>query len=239
MKSKFSLLSKKESKRNLRQAIFFSLLTLVLAALVFIYGVPAIIKMAVFIGNLRSSSTPVESKDNIPPSPPIFKTIPEATNSAKINLYGFAESGSDVKIYLTGQSINDVIADNDGNFSMDNLALTLGKNEIVAVAVDNAGNKSGESEKLVVWYDNQPPELEISQPADKSTITSDDNKVEIVGKTEPEANLSINEHFVVLDSDGNFKYTFPLSQGENLINIVASDKAGNQTIKTLTLNYSP
>jgi bacillopeptidase F len=239
MTSKFSLLSKKESKRNIRQAVFFSFLTIALVALIFIYGIPAVIKMAVFIGNLRSSTTPVESNDNIPPSPPIFKTLPEATNNAKINLHGFAESGSDVKIYLTGQSVNDVIADNDGNFSMDNLELTLGKNEITAMAVDNAGNKSRESEKLVVWYDNQPPELEVNQPADKSIITSENSKVEIVGKTEPEANLSINEHFVVLDSDGNFKYTFPLSQGENLINIVASDKAGNQTTKELNLNYSP
>jgi len=237
--SKFSLLSKKESKRNLRQAVFFSLLTIALAALIFIYGIPAVIKMAVFIGNLRSSSTPVESNDNIPPSPPIFKTLPEATNSAKINLHGFAESGSDVKIYLTGQPVNDVIADNDGNFSMDNLELTLGKNEITAMAVDNAGNKSRESEKLVVWYDNQPPELEISQPTDGAIITSENSNVEIIGKTEPEANLFINEHLVVLGNDGNFKYTFPLSPGENLINIVVSDKAGNQTTKELNLNYSP
>ena len=237
--SKFSLLSKKESKRSLRQAVFFSLLTIALVALVFIYGIPAIIKMAVFIGNIRSSSTPVESKDNIPPSPPIFKTIPEATNSAKINLYGFAESGSTVKIYLTGQQVNEVVTDNDGNFSLDNLVLTLGKNEIMAVAVDNAGNKSGESEKMVVWYDNQPPELEITQPADQTTITNETGKVEILGKTETEANLSINEHFVVIDNNGNFKYTFPLSQGENLINVVATDRAGNQTIKSLTLNYSP
>ena len=237
--SKFSLLSKKESKRSLRQAVFFSLLTIALVALVFIYGIPAIIKMAVFIGNIRSSSTPVESKDNIPPSPPIFKTIPEATNGAKINLYGFAESGSTVKIYLTGQQVNEVVTDNDGNFSLDNLALTLGKNEIMAVAVDNAGNKSGESEKLVVWYDNQPPELEITQPADQTTITNETGRVEILGKTETEASLSINEHFVVIDNNGNFKYTFPLSQGENLINVVATDRAGNQTIKSLTLNYSP
>jgi len=237
--SKFSLLSKRESKRNIRQAVFFSFLTLALAALVFIYGIPAVIKMAVFVGNLRSSTTPVESNDNIPPSPPIFKTLPEATNSVKINLYGFAESGSNVKIYLTGQSVNDVIADNDGNFSLDNLELTLGRNEITAMAVDNAGNKSRESEKLVIWYDNQPPELEITQPADQTTITNETGKVEILGKTETEADLSINEHFVVIDNNGNFKYTFPLSQGENLINVVATDRAGNQTIKSLTLNYSP
>jgi hypothetical protein len=239
MRSKFSLLSKKESKKNLRQAIFFSLLTVALVALIFIYGIPAIIKMAVFIGDLRSSTTPIESKDKIPPAPPVFKYSPEATNSAKINLSGFAESGSTVKIYLTGQQVNEVVADNDGNFSLDKLVLTLGKNEIIAVAVDNAGNKSSESEKLVVWYDNQPPELEINQPQDGTTITSEENKVEIIGKTEPEVNLSINEHLVVLDNEGNFKYTFPLSQGENLINVVATDKASNQTNKEITVNYFP
>jgi hypothetical protein len=239
MKSRFSLLSKKESKRSLRQAIFFSLLTIALAALVFIYGIPAVIKMAVFIGDIRSSSTPVELKDKIPPAPPIFKDTPEATNIAKINLHGFAENGSMVKIYLTGQPMGEVVADNDGNFSLDNLVLTLGTNEITAVAVDTSDNKSRESERLVIWYDNQAPELEISQPADKSTITSEDSEVEIMGKTETEVNLLINEHLVVIDSNGNFKYKFSLTTGENLINIVATDKAGNQTIKTLTLNYSP
>ena len=237
--NKFSLLSKKESKRNLRQAIFFSLLTITLIFLLFVYGIPAIIKIAVFIGNLRSSTTPIESKDTLPPAPPVFKYFPEATNSAELKLEGFAEAGSDVKIYLDNQFIKDVIADNDGNFSFDDLKLTLGKNEIKAIAIDNAGNKSAESEQLTIWYDNQPPELEITQPSDKATINDETGKVEIIGKTEAEATLTINEHLVVIDNDGNFKYLFPLSPGENLINAVATDKAGNQTIKNLTINYAP
>lgn len=237
--AKFSLLSKKEAKRNQRQAILFGLLTITLIALIFIYGLPAIIKMATFIGDFRSSGTPIESNDKIPPAPPVFKYFLEATNSAKINLHGFAENGAKVKIYLDDTSIKEVVADNEGNFSLNNFGLNVGENKIKAVAIDNAGNKSAESEKITIWYDNQPPDLEISQPEDKITITDEDNKIEIKGKTEPEASLSINEHVVILDKEGNFEYTFPLSQGENLINIVAIDKAGNQTIKSLTLHYSP
>jgi len=239
MKNKFSLLSKKESKRSLRQAIFFSLLTLALIALVFIYGVPAVIKMAVFFGNIRSSSTPIETKNNIPPSPPVFKSTFDATNSAKLSLNGFAEAGSIVKIFLTGQPADEVVVDKDGNFSFDNLTLTLGNNGITAIAVDADGNKSSASEKLTIWYNNQPPKLEITQPADNSTITNESGIVEIVGQTDSEASVSINEHLVVVDNNGNFKDTFNLVSGDNLLNIVATDKAGNQTVKTLNLNYSP
>ncbi len=237
--AKFSLLSKKESKRNIRRAIFFSFLTLALATLIFIYGIPSLIKMAVFMGNLRSSITPIELTDKIPPAPPVFKYSFEATNSANITLSGLAEAGSKVKIYSASMLVDETIADNEGNFTLDNFKLTLGKNEITAVTIDNAGNKSTESEKLVIWYDNQPPELEISQPENGATINNENNKVEIIGKTEPDATLFINEHLVILDSEGNFQYTFTLTQGENLINLVAIDKADNQTSKELTLTYSP
>ena len=109
MRSKFSLLSKRESKRSLRQAIFFSLLTIVLIVLVIVYGIPAIIKMAVFFGNINSSSTPIESKNKIPPSPPIFKSTFDATNSAKLSLSGFSRyfffNESTVPLLVQGQKI--------------------------------------------------------------------------------------------------------------------------------------
>jgi len=239
MRSKFSLLSKRESKRSLRQAIFFSLLTIVLIVLVIVYGIPAIIKMAVFFGNINSSSTPIESKNKIPPSPPIFKSTFDATNSAKLSLSGFAKAGSTIKISLTGQPAGEVVADKDGNFSFNDLTLTLGNNEITAVAVDADGNQSAESDKLTIWYNNQPPKLDITQPTDGAIITNESGIVEIVGQTDAEASVSINEHLVVVDNNGNFKSTFNLVSGNNLLNIVATDKAGNQTVKTINLTYSP
>lgn len=236
---KFSLLARKEEKRNLRRAVLFSFLTLILGLVLIFLGIPALIKIAVFLGNLRASSVPIELKDNIPPVPPTFKPIPEATNSAEIPVSGFAEPGSTVKIFLTGEEEKEVVADVESGFTIDSLKLTMGRNEISAVAVDKAGNKSEESEKIIVWYDNEPPKLEISQPADKTTFYESEGVVEIKGTTESEITLTINDHMVIVDKDGNFRQQIALSLGENNITLVATDKAGNQTSKTLTLTYSP
>jgi len=220
---KFSRLAYKEETRSIRQAIFYGGLTFVLALGIIFLGIPALIKMAIFLGNLRTSSLPIESKDTLPPSPPIFKPLPEATNSAQLIISGFAESGSIVKIFLAGEGEKEVVADNEGTFTFDNLKLTLGRNEIYAVTTDKAGNKSAESEKTIVYYDNTPPELEIIQPTDNITISEENNKFEVIGKTESEVTVLVNEHLVVVDKEGNFKYPLTLSLGENNIKITVTD----------------
>lgn len=234
---KFSLLARKEEVRSIHRAILYGGLTVILALSIVFLGIPALIKMAVFLGNLRASSLPIEVKDTIPPTPPIFAPFPEATNSAQFSFSGFAEPVSTIEIFLGGISTRKILIGNEGIFNIDNLSLTEGKNEIYAIAVDEAGNKSFESEKIIIWYDNIPPELEITQPVDKTIW--ENNKIEVIGKTQPETIISINDHLVIVDKEGNFKYPLSLSFGENIIRVVATDKAGNQTEKSLTLTYSP
>jgi len=237
--TKYSLLSKKEEKRNLRRAVLFTFLTLLLIFISLFWGIPALIKMAVFFGDIRGSSQPIEVKDNFPPQVPILNTLPEATNQSEIEVSGITEAGASVKIFLVGKEAKETLADNEGNFSSGKLNLTLGQNEIYALAIDKAGNQSTPSEKVAVWYDNEPPTLEISQPEDGKTVSEETGKINIVGKTDPNTELTVNEHLVILDKEGNFKYTLGLSLGENQIQIVAIDKAGNKTEKSLTVNYSP
>lgn len=233
---KFSRLALKEEKRNVRQAVIYISLTLILILGLIFFGIPGLIKIAVLLDNLRTSSQPLESQDAVPPAPPIILTTYEATNSADLSLSGFAEAGSTVEIYLNNSLVKKLIVGNDGSLNVEGLTLVEGQNEIYALATDNFNNKSAESERAIVLYDNTPPSLEITQPEDKSTY--EESSVEIIGRTEPEANLFINDHLVVLDKEGNFKYTLNLSLGENAITIKAVDKAGNQTEGKLILIYS-
>ena len=237
--AKYSLLSKKEEKRNLRRAALFTFLTLFLLFAAIFCGIPTLVKMAVFFGNLKGSFQPIELKDNLPPQPPILDYLPEAINKAEVEISGLAENGALVKIFLNNREVKEILADNEGNFSSGKLNLTLGKNEIYAVAVNKTGNQSTDSKKISVWYDNEPPFLEISQPEDGKTISDEKGKVDIIGETEEDAELTINGYFVILNKEGSFRYTLGLSVGENEILIITKDKAGNQTEKTLTVNYSP
>lgn len=236
--AKYSLLSKKEAKRNLRQAGLFGLLTIFLIFAIIFWGIPALIKMAVFLGDLRGSSQPVEQNESLSLQPPTLYPLPEATNSAEIKVSGISQSGFMIKIFLTGSDSKDILTDDQGNFSVKE-NLTVGRNEIYAVATDAKKNQSNPSDKMIVWYDNEAPALEISQPNDGTVINEEKGKVEIVGKADSESEVLINEHLAVLDKDGNFKYIFGLSTGENKISIIATDQAGNKTEKTLTVTYSP
>jgi len=234
--AKFSRLIRKQESKNIRMAVIYGLLTIVLAIGVIILGIPALIRLAVFLGDLKSSSIPIETKDTIPPSPPIFTTTLEATNSAKLNIAGYAEPGSKVILYIDGQQLNEVIADSDGLFKTD-VNLVEGNNDIFSYAQDSAGNKSVKSTDLNIGFINKPPKLEITTP-DKDQSSTDQNKITIIGITESETNLMINDHLVIVSKSGDFQYPISLNTGENQINIVATDKAGNKTEKMITINFA-
>lgn len=232
-------LSRKQEQKNIRQALIYIILTLTLGfALVFI-GIPLLIRVAIFLGNLRGTSILPESGDLIPPSPPRIIAPFEATNSAQLTLKGYSEPSVSIKVFNSGLSFGEVVADSSGLFTIENLRLTSGRNEITAVAQDEAGNESQLSSPIVIEYDTSPPELEILEPEGGTTIGGINNQITIKGKTEEGAKLTINGRLVIVGPEGDFDYQYSLDEGENNFIIIAQDKAGNQTEKELKVNYSP
>lgn len=234
---KFSRLAFKEEKRNTRRAVIFGILSLLLILGLTFLGLPVLVKLAVVFDNLRSSLSPTDTQETLPPAPPILIVPYEATNSAILNISGFAQAGGEVEIFLNNSSVKKILVGNDGSFSADGLFLNEGQNELYAAATDKTTNKTAESNKTAVLYDFTPPPLEIIQPKDKTDYES--GTAEIIGKTDPEASLLINDHLVVINKEGNFTYQLSLSFGENNVIIKAIDKAGNQAEQKLSLTYSP
>jgi hypothetical protein len=239
MRLRRSRLSKKQEERNLRRAVLYIFLTLGLASILIFVGIPVLIRTAIFLGNLRSSANLPEQGDTIPPSPPRLVVPFEATNSASFSLKGYTEPDVKIKLSNSGLSFGEVLADNQGLFSMENLKLTLGRNEITAVAIDSAGNESLPSIPAVIDYDTTPPDLTINQPTEGETISGPENKIMIEGQTEEGAKLTINDRLVIVGPEGKFSNEYPLNQGENHFTLVAQDKAGNQTTEELKVTYSP
>lgn len=238
-KRRLSRLTRKEEARNIRRAFFFGFLTLFLVILLLFVGIPLLIRMAVFLGELKGTPEQIETGDVIPPPPVRIHSLPEATNSAKLKISGFAEAGSTVEIFLDGSAVAEVLADNDGTFYTTGIELTSGTNEIYALAVDEKGNRSQESERQVILLDTEPPELEINEPEEGSTVSGPENKITLRGISENGVDLRVNDKLVLVDQEGNFSYQLSLDEGENSIRVVAFDKAGNQTEKELIVSYQP
>lgn len=235
MPPKSSRLTRKQEARSLRRAVLFGFLTVLLALALVFLGIPALIRMAIFIGNLRSSYTPVETKDILPPVSPRLKPLSEATNKDQIEIQGFAEAGTTVEIFLNGVSKQKSIAEADGSFLISHVKLNQDKNEIYATATDQEGNTSQKSGILIIYFDQTPPELTINEPVDNSTFYAEEKVIGIQGETEEGVTITINDRFVIVDAEGKFSSSFTLSEGENKIKVIATDKANNQAEKKITV----
>jgi len=236
-----SLPSLKEQEKIIyrRLLIIGGVIVLIVISLLF-WGIQILVRLAEFLDVLwGASSVPTVSQDVIPPFTPILEGIPTATNSARLPFKGVAEAGSSVEIFLNGELKKKLLVGLDGNFAVEDLNLVEGENRIEVRASDSAGNISPLSSPSVVIFDKTPPPLEVIEPQDKSVFAGDKKEIKVVGQTEPQATVTVNGYWAIIDQDGKFTYNLSLNQGENKISVITQDIAGNKTERNLTVFYNP
>ena len=227
---------RKEKQKAMRQSITMLVLAL-LTLLLFIFVI-----IPIFIQGFNSfidTSNPFQQSDTIPPQVPILSAPVEATFSAQIALSGFAEAESTVVMVLNGERYKDVSVSEDGSFAVD-LDLSDGENTIAAYSIDGAGNESELSKTFTTTLDTEDPTLDISSLEDGMTVETRKNQnFTVSGTTDPGVKVFINGRLSLPNSEGVFKQSVLLAEGENLLVIEAIDKAGNTTIAERTVTYIP
>ncbi len=76
------------------------------------------------------------------------------------------------------------------------------------------------------------PALVVNSPKNNSVVTTE--QVEIAGKTDPSATLTVNGQTVSITENGSFDVKIPLTAGLNTLTITATNKYQRQT--TITRN---
>ena len=114
----------------------------------------------------------------------------------------------------------------------------------VRTATDRAGNAivtwsqpSGPLSSVwaIRFAETYPPTVVVLAPVNGSRVTAP--MVGFQGKTEPRSTLGIGGLFVVIAMDGSFNLSVPLREGQNVIQVFASDAAGNSLILWFNLTY--
>ncbi len=193
---------------------------------------------------VRDVLKPVKQTDNPTTfgdilAPPVIFIPFEATNSAQIDIRGYATAGSKVKVYMDDELKDTVNVGSDGNFVAKNMSLVLGKNNVYGKTVDEKNTESLPSKTVIVVFDNEKPSLTVSEPEDGKTITGGDKKITVSGKADPDIPVLINSSRVITNSDGKFSTSVSLNEGDNTISIKAVDHASNSTEITRHVNYHP
>jgi len=199
-------------------------------------GLPILAKLAVGLSYLRKEETSVSENSISPVFAPIVDPVTSATNSGSIIIKGITDKDRKIIISVNGEKAAETETNDEGKFSFRNIKLSEGDNKISVVAMYRE-DKSVPTE-FTVLFKKEPPNLEISEPTDGATIRIEAKTV-IKGFTDADASITVNDHRVILDREGNFNYPVTLSEGENIYKIQASDSAGNTTIKELKINFAP
>ncbi|WP_373893149.1 S8 family serine peptidase [Virgibacillus natechei] len=168
---------------------------------------------------------------------PVITTPAEdlITNEAELIVEGTASPTTTIQLMNNGEEVGTEEVGDDGEFAIP-ANLTEGKNELTAVSLLD-GASVGESDPVTVTLDTEAPELTIDNPEDGEKSNRETVTVE---GTVSDANLDyveINGQEADV-SDGSYSKRILLDNGENEIEVVATDLAENSTTESVTMDVN-
>ncbi|MGC8943256.1 MAG: stalk domain-containing protein, partial [Caldisericia bacterium] len=180
------------------------------------------------LDNAEVTRTKTFKVDSLPPKITILEPQYDFTNKEDLIINGVTEPGI---LVTSGSSMT--TSNSKGQFTL-KVKLTPGLNTLKVQAIDSAGNKGEVT--INITLDVSPPFLKLD-PSLSSWMEVYTETLEVKGEVEIGATLTINGIPVSYDSQGKFSYTVRLQEGNNSIQVVAVDKAGNTNSIYLPVKY--
>ena len=159
-------------------------------------------------------------------------------NTTSPTIEGTSEPGATVEIFIDGELVGTVTADEDGNWSYtleEDQALEDGEHTATAQATDAVGNGPSESDPVAFTVDTTAPDLSVDTPEPGQTLEVDTPTV--AGTAEPGATVEIFIDgelvgTVTADEDGDWSYTLEedqaLEDGDYELRATTRDESGNE-----------
>jgi len=106
-------------------------------------------------------------------------------------------------------------------------------------SIDKLGLRGADSPiyRILRNADREPPSITVQDwPTDLNGVGiryTTRSAIDVVGETEPGANLKRNGTPVPISENGGFRFTVPVDQNESFVTLKASDKSGNELTRNL------
>jgi len=228
-----SRLANKQKKELTKQSIVLFILAILIAIIFFVVVLPSAVRL---FFEVLDKQTVIEQDSGLPPQRPIVAAVPEFTNQAELEISGYSQPNSTVKVLLNHQEYTQEEIDEDSTFSI-SIKLNQGANQIAVFAIDTNEQES-QQQNFQVILDTEPPPIKIGFPEDGQRFELKENQTVVIeGESEPKARVFINGRVTIADSEGFFSQRYYLSEGENLLEFKAVDEAGNESETTITVHY--
>ena len=168
---------------------------------------------------------------------PIVTNYTELTNKDLINISGVSSANVSVELFLNNSSYGKLSTDTEGKFNFENVSILKGKNEYYLIAKNNEGVESLKSQTYNLDFDDKAPLLKEINLSNGQEIRNLNRNINIIGETSEPADIEINEKKVFKKDGNKFEYLLGVSEGNVVINIKLTDKAGNETKVQYSVKY--
>ncbi|MCP3738558.1 S8 family serine peptidase [Rossellomorea sp. BNER] len=155
------------------------------------------------------------------------------TKQDTVTVEGTSAPTTTVHIYNGEEEVATAETTEDGTFSAE-VGINNGSNTITAKAATEQGMTAA-SEPVTIILDQAKPELEITSPSDGTKTNREAITVEGTIADENLDWIKVNGQKASV-SDGKFSKRILLDEGENIIQVVAKDKAGNKKKQSVTVD---
>jgi ferric-dicitrate binding protein FerR (iron transport regulator) len=145
------------------------------------------------------------------------------TNSDVLSLSGRTTAHASIEVRAGTTVRASAVADGTGIFRLN--VPVGGEGEKLAFVV-TAPSGFATTEEITATADRVPPEIVLDEFLPQLTAAKE---LRVAGRTEPGATLAINGRPVAL-ADGRFDETVTLAAGNNVVELTATDVAGNVTV---------
>lgn len=154
------------------------------------------------------------------------------TNKSDVTVEGTASPETTVEVLQNGEEAGSVEVGEDGTFAVDT-ELDEGENEFVAVTYVN-GEQADESDPVTATLDTEAPDLTVTSPEDGENTNRETATVEGTVSDDHLDTVTVNGQETAV-SDGEFSLRILLNEGENVIEVEATDLVGNTSTETITV----
>ncbi len=224
-------------KRKLNRTIYLSLFVLI-GVIIFLatVGLNIVLNASSFIARFSEEKTDSKLIKNQNLIEDIdIESVPLATNSARIIVGGSVVNFNQVEFYLNDELVKETDLVSSDSFNEEIGDLEKGKNEVYVIGKSRDSEDERKSKVYTVIFKDEKPKLNIKEPNDGQKTNN--NEIRVVGETDKETYIKVNDLPIVVDAQGIFQTNVRLKEGENKIKVVAQDIAENIEEKILTVIY--
>ena len=178
---------------------------------------------------IQAKGTARSSAGNAPilvdTQPPIIRlaNMPEDIKVREEELLIEGETEPNVTLWFNNRP-QPVPVDRGGGFSLRH-PLREGPNRLELTVVDQAGNRSSAVREVTLIL--KPPEIVITVPSEGLWINQ--KMLSVQGRVPPGTTLLVNDKEAQVNAEGDFSVDVLLQEGENQIQLEATDEVGNVT----------